>query len=79
MATFLDLYINLIGFVNYKLYCDTNLIYPPKLDSTRDARGAGLESFILESVKKPQLVAANSSVDENGAVMSATEKKKQKV
>ncbi|CAK9297632.1 unnamed protein product [Gordionus sp. m RMFG-2023] len=30
MCTFIDFYINLLGFVNYKLYTDNNLIYPPK-------------------------------------------------
>ncbi|CAF1276476.1 unnamed protein product [Adineta steineri] len=31
MATFLEFYTTLLGFVNFKLYSDLGLIYPPKL------------------------------------------------
>jgi len=31
MATFLEFYTTLLGFVNYKLYSDQGLVYPPKL------------------------------------------------
>jgi len=31
MATFLEFYTTLLGFVNFKLYADMGLIYPPKL------------------------------------------------
>ncbi|KAI8070414.1 Pescadillo N-terminus-domain-containing protein [Gongronella butleri] len=33
MATFLEFYITLMGFVNYRLYNDLNLTYPPDLAS----------------------------------------------
>ncbi|KAI8093376.1 Pescadillo N-terminus-domain-containing protein [Halteromyces radiatus] len=33
MTTFLDFYITLMGFVNYRLYNELNISYPPKLDS----------------------------------------------
>ena len=31
MATFLEFYTTLLGFVNYKLYSDLGLIYPPQV------------------------------------------------
>ena len=31
MATFLEFYTTLLGFVNYRLYTDLGLIYPPKV------------------------------------------------
>lgn len=34
MATFLEFYTTLLGFVNYKLYSDLGLVYPPKLTFT---------------------------------------------
>ncbi|CAF3891872.1 unnamed protein product [Rotaria sp. Silwood2] len=34
MATFLEFYTTLLGFVNFKLYSDMGLIYPPKLSFT---------------------------------------------
>lgn len=30
MLTFLEFYTTMLGFVNYKLYSDLNLHYPPK-------------------------------------------------
>jgi len=34
MATFLEFYTTLLGFVNYKLYSDLGLVYPPKVRFT---------------------------------------------
>lgn len=48
MRTFLDLYETLLGFVNYKLYTDEQLVYPPVLDSGRDASGAGMSAMLMQ-------------------------------
>lgn len=48
MRTFLDLYETLLGFVNFKLYTDEQLMYPPALDSGRDNAGAGLSALVLQ-------------------------------
>ncbi|XP_003743337.1 pescadillo homolog [Galendromus occidentalis] len=31
MTTFTEFYVTLLGFINYKLYTNSNLVYPPKL------------------------------------------------
>ncbi|KAI8923074.1 Pescadillo N-terminus-domain-containing protein [Entophlyctis helioformis] len=64
MGTFLELYETLLGFVNYKLYSDLGLVYPPKIDLDRDANAGGLAAFILESKDQSgvvQSIAATSS------------------
>ena len=38
MATFLEFYTTLLGFVNYRLYTDLGLIYPPKVTVSFDWR-----------------------------------------
>ncbi|KAI9317989.1 Pescadillo N-terminus-domain-containing protein [Dichotomocladium elegans] len=40
MLTFLEFYITLMGFVNYRLYNELNINYPPKLESTN---GGGIQ------------------------------------
>ncbi|KAK9707712.1 mRNA-binding ribosome synthesis protein nop7 [Basidiobolus ranarum] len=49
MNSFLEFYQTLIGFVNYKLYTDENLVYPPKFDKSKEDGGAGLDAYVLES------------------------------
>ncbi|RIA97078.1 Pescadillo N-terminus-domain-containing protein, partial [Glomus cerebriforme] len=49
MLTFLEFYQTLLGFVNFKLYTDVNLVYPPKLDSAKDEGAAGLGALIIET------------------------------
>ncbi|RKO82985.1 Pescadillo N-terminus-domain-containing protein, partial [Blyttiomyces helicus] len=49
MSTFLELYETLLGFVNYKLYSELNLVYPPRLDKEREAGAAGMGAYILET------------------------------
>ena len=51
MATFLEFYRTLLGFVNYKLYSDLNLQYPPVLNKELDGEGAGLAAYVLQSSK----------------------------
>ena len=47
MLTFLELYQTLLGFVFFKLYTDAELVYPPALDTEKDAAGAGVGAFNL--------------------------------
>jgi pescadillo len=49
MLTFLEFYQTLLGFVNFKLYTDINLVYPPKLDTSKDEGAAGLGALIIET------------------------------
>ncbi|CAI9283187.1 unnamed protein product [Lactuca saligna] len=45
MLTFLELYENLLGFVNFKLYNSINLKYPPILDPRLKASASDLYAF----------------------------------
>ncbi|RKP21975.1 hypothetical protein ROZALSC1DRAFT_26632 [Rozella allomycis CSF55] len=48
MMTFCEFYITLLGFINFKLYSQLNLVYPPQLDQTAlDAEG-GLSAYKIE-------------------------------
>ncbi|AQZ16238.1 NOP7 (YGR103W) [Zygosaccharomyces parabailii] len=49
MLTFLEFYCTLLHFVLYKLYTESGLVYPPKIDAEKDKIISGLASFILES------------------------------
>lgn len=48
MATFVQFYTTLLGFVNYRLYSSLGLRYPPKFDTRSDENGAELAAFTLE-------------------------------
>ncbi|KAJ5812079.1 hypothetical protein N7474_008380 [Penicillium riverlandense] len=48
MATFVQFYTTLLGFVNYRLYSAIGLRYPPKFDTRSDENGAELAAFTLE-------------------------------
>ncbi|RMZ82806.1 hypothetical protein DV737_g1889, partial [Chaetothyriales sp. CBS 132003] len=48
MGTFVEFYCTLLGFVNYRLYTQIGLVYPPKFDVTSDERGAELAAFTLQ-------------------------------
>lgn len=48
MATFVEFYTTLLGFVNYRLYSTIGLRYPPKFDTRSDENGAQLAAFTLE-------------------------------
>lgn len=54
MATFLELYRTLLGFVLYRLYTEANLVYPPPLDLSRDEEGAGVGAWKLAQVESTQ-------------------------
>ncbi|KAJ3133442.1 mRNA-binding ribosome synthesis protein nop7 [Geranomyces variabilis] len=72
MSTFLELYETLIGFVNFKLYSELNIVYPPKVDEERDSGAAGLTAYILEStVEKDTLKALVAQADGDSAVVKA--------
>ncbi|KAI9105988.1 Pescadillo N-terminus-domain-containing protein [Phlyctochytrium arcticum] len=63
MGTFLELYEHLVSFVNFKLYSDANLLYPPRLDTARDNSGAGLLAYVVES-QKEQVPALDDATGE---------------
>ncbi|PYI22228.1 hypothetical protein BO99DRAFT_479770 [Aspergillus violaceofuscus CBS 115571] len=64
MATFVEFYTTLLGFVNYRLYSTLGLRYPPKFDTRSDENGAELAAFTLEgrSVGAPKAIEASKQV-----------------
>lgn len=48
MGTFVEFYMTLLGFVNFRLYTSVGLKYPPKFDKTKDEQSAELNAFTLE-------------------------------
>ncbi|KAJ3030371.1 UNVERIFIED_CONTAM: mRNA-binding ribosome synthesis protein nop7 [Siphonaria sp. JEL0065] len=66
MATFLDLYETLVGFVNYKLYNDLNLAYPPKVKD--EETSSGLAGFTVETVDGKGFLNSKDDSSASGAV-----------
>jgi pescadillo protein len=48
MGTFVEFYMTLLGFVNFRLYTSVGLKYPPKFDQSKDDEAAELGAFKLE-------------------------------
>ena len=48
MGTFVEFYMTLLGFVNFRLYTSLGLKYPPKFDASMDDNAAELGAFTLE-------------------------------
>ncbi|KAG6249938.1 mRNA-binding ribosome synthesis protein nop7 [Claviceps purpurea] len=48
MGTFVEFYMTLLSFVNFRLYTSVGLKYPPKFDAAKDANAAELGAFTLE-------------------------------
>ncbi|KAK7914789.1 pescadillo [Apiospora marii] len=48
MGTFVQFYMTLLKFINFKLYSGVGLVYPPKFDQGRDESAAELGAFTLE-------------------------------
>ncbi|KAH6564516.1 hypothetical protein BASA50_001469 [Batrachochytrium salamandrivorans] len=80
MRTFLEIYETLVGFVNYKLYSDLNLVYPPKIDVDSNSTAVGLSAFIIENKQGDDVVQSITSVVEsasNDADLADSKKSKQ--
>lgn len=50
MLTFLEFHQTFIGFVNYRLYTELGLVYPPKIDTSLDNEASGLGSLDVRQV-----------------------------
>lgn len=49
MATFVDFYTTLLGFINFRLYTSIGLVYPPRFDLKSEEEGAELGAIQLEA------------------------------
>ncbi|KAI8148964.1 Pescadillo N-terminus-domain-containing protein [Fennellomyces sp. T-0311] len=73
MLTFLEFYTTLMGFINFRLYTELNINYPPKLDLEA---GLGLDA-LPESVKNEEDTTAETTLDEFKAVGAAAEEEEE--
>jgi pescadillo protein len=48
MGTFIEFYMTLLGFVNFRLYTSVGLKYPPKFDQSKDEQSGELGAFTIE-------------------------------
>ena len=83
MATFVDFYTTLLGFVNFRLYSSIGLRYPPKFDTRSDENGAELAAFTLEGrnvAEAPKAIESKSQKStSNKEVSKAVQAKVDKV
>lgn len=67
MGTFVEFYMTLLGFVNFRLYTSLGLKYPPKFDSAKDDMAADLAAFTLEGAGLASKPAQTAAALTNGA------------
>ncbi|KAK7962224.1 pescadillo [Apiospora aurea] len=60
MGTFVQFYMTLLKFINFKLYSSIGLVYPPKFDQNRDESAAELGAFTLEGNAAKALADASA-------------------
>jgi pescadillo protein len=73
MGTFVEFYMTLLSFVNFRLYTSLGIKYPPKFDAAKDENAAELGAFTLEG---KTLVGAEESQQQ---IEAATHKPDPKV
>lgn len=61
MLTFLEFYQVLLKFVNFQLYTELGICYPPKINLQLDAAGAQLASLQIERVQKDETEAEDAT------------------
>ena len=64
MGTFVEFYMTLLGFVNFRLYTTIGLKYPPKFDQTKDDEAAELAAFTLQRGGDENAIDAPKAVQE---------------
>lgn len=64
MMVFLDFYETMLKFVNFKLYHDIGLVYPPAINTDSESRGLGL-SHIISNTK-----LENEDVDQEKEILA---------
>lgn len=50
MLTFLEFHQTFVGFVNYRLFTELGLVYPPKMDQEKENEAGGLGSFDVQRI-----------------------------
>ncbi|ANZ77744.1 BA75_04601T0 [Komagataella pastoris] len=74
MLTFLEFYSTLLTFVLYKLYTDSNLVYPPNIDPTTLKTVGGISTYVLDQKDGAQsLVGDLKDTKQEGTQLSKDE------
>ncbi|KAI9729533.1 MAG: mRNA-binding ribosome synthesis protein nop7 [Cirrosporium novae-zelandiae] len=73
MATFVEFYSTLLGFVNFRLYTTIGLVYPPKFSQTSDESGAELGAFTLEGQAITQPTITSDAPETNHSITNGSE------
>jgi pescadillo protein len=76
MHTFLEFYSTLLHFVLYKLYTESELTYPPKINENRLKGIGGLSVYILETNEQRSLALPNNINDNDTNNESSTKETK---
>ncbi|PVU97502.1 hypothetical protein BB561_000502 [Smittium simulii] len=74
MWSFLEFYRNLLGFVNFKLYKDEKLTYPPTINVELENIGASLGSLTITSVGRVELLNNLLKLDDQQITPTLPEK-----
>ncbi len=79
MGTFVEFYVTLLGFVNFRLYNSIGLIYPPRFNVSSDEQGGELGAFTLEGKGLEALDAPKAITDDctNGTPVLPVDLQKQ--
>ncbi|GLE02939.1 hypothetical protein PINS_up011803 [Pythium insidiosum] len=77
MLTFLEFYTVLLKFVNFQLYTELGIAYPPKINLQLDQAGAQLAALELERVKKPEDADEQSAPAADAAKTEVTKQQKE--
>ena len=77
MGTFVEFYITLLGFVNFRLYTSIGLVYPPKFNASSDDKGGELSAFTLEGkgIEDAMILRDSTSMEANGEPAQMTANK----
>ncbi|KAK7983756.1 hypothetical protein PG989_011158 [Apiospora arundinis] len=83
MGTFVQFYMTLLKFINFKLYSSVGLVYPAKFDQSRDESAAELGAFTLEgnaakaladAAAQPQITNGESEKETDPKTQAAVNK-----
>ena len=64
MGTFVEFYMTLLGFVNFRLYTTAGLKYPPKFDQAKDSEAAELAAFTIQRAGDENAIEAPEALQE---------------